>query len=213
MHLRSVLELIYFISGPVTAVAAIFALGQLRLLKFDTNTRLERAAKERAIEYSSRYLTEYRRLTMYQIDKIKVFPSYKGPGPNQNSEFSKKSLDAKILNAALLRWSDFRWLPAMNELQVIASAFVTGVADEETGFKIIGRTFLGAVESSYDLLCIANDGKSNGYYSSIIQLYKCWKPRSSTAELEVMKQVIEAELAKNVTSENLPPIGSRKIQN
>ncbi|SRR6266700_1807434 len=209
-NLRAILELAYFVSGVLTAGAALFALQQLRLLKFDIKMRIERAAKEKAIEYGSRYLSNYVMLAKYQVDQTKIFPQYCGPAPDQHSSFCRKSLDKHGLGNAWKRWDDERWLPALNELQAIASSFVSGVADEEVGFGIFGRSFVRAVETHYDLLCLANDGKPNGYFSSIIALYKSWRPRLTTEELRAAKEGIEAALERNTSGVEFPPIGKRE---
>src|SRR2546421_637937 len=56
---RSVLELFYFISGVVTAVAVTVGLIQLRLVKRDYAMRVDRAAKERAIDTVERYVAKF----------------------------------------------------------------------------------------------------------------------------------------------------------
>ena len=56
---RALLEALFHLSGVLLAVAAVLGLQQIRLLKKDIRIRNERGAKEKAIEFSSRYLNNY----------------------------------------------------------------------------------------------------------------------------------------------------------
>ena len=79
--IRSVLELLFFLSGCVLAVAGLFALQQVNLLKADMTIRNERAAKENAILYITRYLSEYVKVddASYEKYKSKKLSAYSGP--------------------------------------------------------------------------------------------------------------------------------------
>jgi len=57
--IRNVFELAYFASGTLLALAALYGIQQVRTVKKDLSMRVERAAKEKAIEYSGRYLTAF----------------------------------------------------------------------------------------------------------------------------------------------------------
>ena len=71
MHIsiRNLLELLYFISGLITAIAALLGLKQLQLLKTDIRTRNERAAREKAIEFSIRYSDIFVPMTRTWLDE------------------------------------------------------------------------------------------------------------------------------------------------
>ena len=64
--IRPWLEAAYFAGGIVVAVAVVYGLQQIKLLKKDIRIRNERAAKEKAVEYSGRYLKDF-------VSKINVF--------------------------------------------------------------------------------------------------------------------------------------------
>jgi hypothetical protein len=191
--LRCYLELFYFGSGIVLAGVAIYGLKQIRILKRDISVRNERAAKEKAIEYSSRYLNVFVPL----IDKYseaytsRNLPSYSGPV----GDFTSASLSDRHRGLALKRFQVGEWRFAMNELEAIAAAFTTGVADEGCGFEIIGGTFCGTVQSNYDILSMTG-GSVRRYYKSIVKLYLMWAPRLSEAELKAEKEEIDKRLAK-----------------
>jgi hypothetical protein len=192
--LRPYLELAYFASGVAIAVIAAFGLEQIRVLKRDVSIRVERAAKEKAIEYAGRYLTVFVPLdtSFYQARIKKQVPKYEGPLgdftpssiPRENRE-NLKSRSLLVLDV----------LPALNELNYIASAFVYGVADDKTGFQIIRRSFCSAVVTVYDFIAVARSGSSCQYWEPIVQLYKAWSSRLSRSELEALRSGVDRSLA------------------
>jgi hypothetical protein len=202
----TVLELIYYASGALVAVAAILGLRQIGILKKDIRIRNERAAKEKAIEFSSRYLTSYVELDGKWTEKKSAnkIPRYNGPVGN----FSPSSIPGSLRDIAAKRFQCTEWLPAMNELSAIASAFVHGVADEGVGFEIIGRTFCSSVESDYDILAIARSEPVHSYYESVVRLYETWKPRLNSAELHHVQDMVGRALA-NTISTKIDPIGTK----
>src|SRR5450759_1616352 len=147
---RDWLELFSFISGIIVSIAALFGLQQIRIMKKDVQTRNERAAKEKAIEYASRYLSQYVALANAVFDERtqKNIPRYDG----LVGDFTRNSIDPKYLSETMKRFGMDSLLAALNELQSIASAFVTGVADEKLGFSIIGRTYCATVAGMYDVI-------------------------------------------------------------
>jgi hypothetical protein len=202
---RSVLEILYFMGGIVVAAASVVALQQLSILKRDIRTRNERAAKEKAIEYCTRYLTTYVRLDAEWSQKRKdaKLPNYEGPV----GDFSPGSIPLEYRALARARFAAMAWLPAINELAAISAPFVHGVADEQVGFEIIGRTFCAAVDLDYDIITLGHSEEVHPHYESIVGLHKVWKPRLTSAELEHARHELDAELGKVKTSK-VPPIGT-----
>jgi len=204
-ELRFYLELLYFASGPLVAAAAFLGLRQIGVLKRDIAVRNERAAKEKAIEYSSGYLGSFIAL----IDAYSTactaagLPAiYAGPA----GDFTRASVPAAQRPLSLKRLELGSWRLAMNELEAISAAFVTGVADEGAGFEIIGGTFCGAVSMNYDVLALTG-GEVRLYYRSIAKLYGVWAPRLTEAELEKAKESIERRLARIPRQPGVKSIG------
>jgi hypothetical protein len=205
--LRTYLELLYFASGIVVAVAVALGLQQIRLLKKDMRIRNERAAKERAIEYGRLYLTAfissankaYAALEKANLsthdEPVGDFSASPTRTPQQLERTAKRLVNPFLLDA-------------LNHLESIAASFVTGVADESTGFKICGRSFCGSVESYYDVIAACRNKKNAvAYWNNIVALYGMWSPRLSQAELRKEKERLEAKLAATAPSSEVPPIG------
>lgn len=193
-QIRPWLEMLSFISGIVLAGAGVYALQQVRLMKQDMELTSERAAREKAIEYVSRYLSTYVPLAGLYTQELdtKKLTVYKGPC----GDFTLTSIPADALPLALKRFQLRSWLPSVNELHTIAAAFAYGVADDKIGFQAIGRTFCATVLTKYDLLCIAR-GRDNTcrHYQGIIDLYNLWAPRLSKAELVDLREQLDERLA------------------
>src|SRR5438067_111668 len=141
--IRPLLESLFFIAGVAVAIAALVGLQQVRLMKQDIETRNARAAREKAIEQVTRYFDTFCSLhAIFAKECIaKNLPWYVGAV----GDLSQASLSKSQSAAAMKRFELDSWLVALNELQTIASAFAYAVADEEIGFKAIGRTFCASV--------------------------------------------------------------------
>ena len=206
-QVRPWLEAAYFLSTLLLAGAAIFGLQQIRLMKRDMQTRSDRAAREKAIEYIARYFSEFvplnTRFTEECITK-KLIYTYAG----SVGDFSYATFPRTHYAAA---WKRFKidshsWMPALNELQTIAAAFAYGIADEKLGFQSIGRTFCHAVESMYDILSMARKELTCPYYESIILLYQLWHPRLSKSELTARRNELDKELS-TLSDNSTPNLG------
>ncbi len=199
-------ELLYFASGVVVAMAAIRALAQLRLMKQDVCIRNERASAEQAIQHVSRYAGEYVRLCNVEFDerKSRGLPDYCGTV----EDFSPQSLSEADRKVATRRCFEAdKWAAPLNELELIAAAFVSGVADERIGFRVIGRSFCANVGFAYDRISLLRYERQNAPYQSIVDLYGLWAPRLTKAELADERSRLEARMSR-IPDKVVPPIGT-----
>jgi hypothetical protein len=202
---KSHLENAYYIAGVVLALGLAISMFQLYLFRHDSKIRNERSAAEKAIEYSSRYLSRYVELDSAYVAELqaKNLPFYEG----KVMEFHRSALPSDLPKVALQRFGCASVLPGLNELLTISAAFTSGVACEKVGFEIIGRTFCGAVASRYDVLCIARSNSACDYFQPIVQLYKTWSPRLSAAELSKARSDLDQQISALGTP-SIPSIGS-----
>lgn len=197
----------YYVAGVLLALGLVFSAYQLWWHRKDTNIRNQRAAAEKAIEYASRYLGDYVSLDAKFLDQCSAqkFQSYEGP----IGSFCSSALEQKYKKNAVTKFRLVSCLSAMNELLAISSAFTSGVACEEVGFKIIGRTFCGTVAFRYDTLCIARQQATCDYYQPIIDLYQIWAARLTVSELNVARKSLEDQMS-TIATGSIPPIGTSK---
>jgi hypothetical protein len=211
--IRPYLEVLYFMSGVVVAIAACVALQQVRLLKMDMNVRNERASKEFALASMSRFSKEC--LTMqadFYVDCVVANVPFVYEGPI--GSFQKDSISPEWVKICELRKkSGNTWLHMLNNCDDIAAAFVTGVADEVVGFNGMGKSFCSLVESTYDLVSIFGERDVHHSLPNIVKLYGIWSKRFSKMELEAGRVSAHAQLTDInsklacVPDERVPPIG------
>jgi len=199
---RPYLEMIYFLSGLVIAVAAVIALRQLRLMKLDLLGRSERAAKEKAIEAAFEYTKTLERIAVQLGDLPQGVPHYyKGAV----GDFTANSIPTDLREAANKRHLSGKVWRSLDALDGIAAMFVTGVADEQTAFPIFGGAFCGTVAGQYDVICLATASKSFAPYASLIELYQIWSRRLSKMDLAKAREALEKEMSA-IPDKEIPPL-------
>ena len=202
---RPYLEAAYFSAGILVLLGLVLAARQLNLLRLDVNLRNERAAKEKAIVACERYLGAYVEKSgeLLKEKLTKKFSSYHGP----IGDFSKNSIPRKLWDRVSAKLLLDNTLPVLNELEAIAASFGTGVADEKTGFQIIGRSFCSTVESEYDLIAICRDEHVHNYWSGIVEVYSIWRPRLTKAEMESAKSRLQQKIDSMKEPDEIRPFG------
>lgn len=201
---RPYLESLYFLAGVLLLGGLLLTYRQVVLIKKDIRTRNERAAAEKAIEACDRYFCKYIPLNgVYFHDRMKAkLKAYDGP----IGDFFASSIPESLQKDCAARYAQSSWLPALNQLESISAYFISGVADECTGFKVIGRTFCGTIESNYDLFAISRREKALPYWANTVALYQLWRPRLTKAEMDISKQEIERQMS-SIIDKIISPIG------
>jgi hypothetical protein len=201
---RPYLELAYFLAGVLLLVGLLITFYQLTLIKHDISLRNERAAKERAIEAVTRYLSDYvpKSNKVYHAQKEQGLHLYSGPV----GDFSFESIPKPLVSRALKRGENTVYLPALNELEAISAYFTTGVADEQTGFQIIGRSFCASAEQLYDIIALCRTDKANAYWNNIVRLHQIWRPRLSQAEMRATIQDLQTKINSMGTSTKMDSV-------
>jgi hypothetical protein len=176
-QIRAVLEILYFLSSVALAVIGAYGLKQIKLLKRDMHTRNDRAAKEKAIEASNRFITSVDLNHKYhEALKNAGLKPYTGPiGDFTSSSLApawRENANKKVPLSPL-------WMPILNEYEGMASAYMSGVADEELGYKILGLGFCRSVQRNYDVISLQRgSGKSEwNFWKNTIGLYTLWSNR------------------------------------
>jgi hypothetical protein len=206
--LRPWLELAYFGSSIFLVLVALYAAQQVTVLKRDIKTRNERAAKEAAILYSARYAVDFVRQSDLLHDKAKaagVPTRYDGP----IGDFSRSSVP-KEFHKMMVDRGQLSYYLAINELEIVAAAFVTGVADEQIGSRIFGASFCANVEFLYDQVCMYRGNSSASRYESIVSLYSIWRPRLRKRELRLAKAILERRISE-IEDLAIKPIGTEDV--
>lgn len=209
-----ILQLLYFISGMVLAAIGLYGTVQIKLLKKSIKLNSKHATGEKAIEFVLHYLSSNRSLLNKFIEKCKeINTPYAYPGPINN--FLPHEIGADFLHEHKKRKSlAEEWVPLLNDLEIISSAFVTGVADEKIGFQCIGRSFCKDVIDLYDILSGTNIYEDMNYYSNIVKLFRVWISRLISRDFERKEKqfkVNKEQLEKifKIRDDEIPAIGPR----
>jgi hypothetical protein len=202
-QLKPYLEVLSYIATTILAGAAIYTFQQVRLLKIDINVRNERAAKEKATEATSEYLTEFLELSDKYIQahgNSSSLPIYNLPASNYQpiAHYLSVALPAPFL--------------VMSKLESIAAKFTTGVADEETGFTVIGEAFCTRVEEWLQFRTILDNepGKEimEQLFSHTLNLHSIWSPRLTKIKLEA-SQAVTKQVLSHIRDTKVPRIGPK----
>jgi hypothetical protein len=202
---RPFLEILYFVASILMLGGLGLAYRQLVIIQRDIRIRNQRAAAEKAIDASDRYLCHFVPVQATNFDerRSRKLSSYNGP----IGDFTPESIPKGLFDECHSRLKLDSWLPSMNILESIAAGFVAGVADEQTGFRVVGRTFCSAVEECYDIIALCRMEKTNASWTNIVELYWIWRPRLTKTELEAAKKEMECKLAA-CPGKSVPPIGT-----
>jgi len=205
--LRPYLEAAYFVASIGLVIGLFVTRQQLLAFRTDSRVRNERLAKEKAIDAASRYLGDFvSKASSDWSERSTKNISYRR---DKLGNFSIGSLTKERASAVAKQTSaSTTALPVLNELETIASFFTTGVADEKTGFSIIGRSFCATVHNYYDLIALLRgDEAAQPYWSNIVELYRLWSPRLARAELGATAESIARHISGLPEDRSIAPVG------
>jgi hypothetical protein len=228
--IRSVFEILYFLSGIIVAVIAFIGLKQLKiglqqlqisfkqveigmnqvkvgieqisLLKHDIEIRNKRLSVDKAIEFIQRFNSIIFPLETKVDEKI---------NKNGYQHYSEKIPDVwhfpfknnDDLNKAIEKVINTDADELFNELEIFSAAFISRLADEEIAFPPLGRTFVRLVEKYYDSFCVC---RLHAPYINTIKLYDHWKNKINKIEIDSKINKLEKAKAK-IKELKITPLG------
>lgn len=196
-------EFASYIASIVMGLAAVAALQQVVLLKKDMRLRNQRAAAEKAIEAVDQYAAfANEALVFFKELRAADVPTYSGP----IGDFTPASVPAEWEPTAKKRVAITSWISAVNTLDAIAASFIFGVADEATGFAMIGRSFCANVGHFYDLMARQRKDAVQPHFQGVVDLYSLWSSRLSREQLANSRKALDAQIA-NLPDRKITPIG------
>lgn len=214
-EIRSWLEITYFIAGgPVIAVIAYFALGQIKILKAQVEEQKKAlivSSRRDALKLTADQVAFYcekiiplqnilnKKLKSEGITILEKFKiefeegSIKVIPPKE--EFSFKAF--QLISSELVA--------AANAMESFSTYFASGVADEKVAYLSLGSTFCNSMETlSPILIPISNGGRK---FSATLRLYSIWGSRLEKENLEKQKVEIENKL-KSKKQFSVPVVGA-----
>lgn len=210
--IKDIIEIIYFISGPVIAYFAYRALGQINEAKKQVNETKE-----------SRVISSKRDSYKIAADKCEYFMTTIIPLMNNLDRAIKENgiiffdnSNVEMTNYGIKVKPNFKdedeinkvfalpTLELFNPLESFSLFFTSGVAEEKVAFLTVGRTYCRSVKEYLPLIVMLSEDK---YFINIIHLYMTWNSQIEKEKLENEKKRIDEELLKN-KSISIKSIGS-----
>jgi len=196
---KSILEIVYFLSGPLIAYFAFKALGQISETRKQVNETKEtrqisskRESFKIAAEKCEYFMTTIIPL-MNTLDKavkeadityfdksiVKITPE----GINVKPHYENEEEVDKVFNLPNLE--------LFNPLESFSLFFVSGVAEEKIGYLTVGQTFCGTVKYYLPLLVQLSENK---HFNNTLALFSIWHQRMEKDRLEKEKAKIDKAL-------------------
>jgi hypothetical protein len=235
---KSLIENLYFLSGPVLASLGFFILYQIKLAKKsimladqqlkEAKNYLRTISKREAATMSAKQIEAFIEITIPIGNEL----------DSKRKEVDFPKFEGKIINFTndeVFSWdiaftkSYFEKMPSLdnidlkliNSLEAFATYFTKGIADEEIAFSSIGRVYCGYVETYYPIISLLRGSKQpQKYYNNLIELYRIWKSRFEKFQIEVelekskekiKEEIIEFERIKekaSKTTKTIKPVGT-----
>ncbi len=182
---KSLLENLYFLSGPLLFIIALYGLKQINVAKKSLHINCKRESAILAFELSQRYIEnltdDYETLTdLFQalhIDYIKL--EELDLTSLEIIERTNKNISEYDKAKSSLTEFKNNITSIMDKLEGYAVPFIAKIADEEIAYNLDGKQFL-----YYCNLCAVgihsareNDEFDNNLYRNTIELYHLWKNR------------------------------------
>lgn len=218
--LRSILEILYFIGGIIVAIAAVLALKQLKIAKYDIDIR----SKRECATLTSEQCKFYAETIIPLAGQISI----------KLTQAKIKEYSGKVSSFCMCQ-EVFEWLKSLtdysgcedilndivkfnNELEAFSIYFIHGICDEEMAFNPIASDFISNVTMIYPIICLSHDKNENSY-KNMIKLYEIWKNRYDKIKLEMKTQEMKKQYLETIAQvssmkqESINPIGISKKSN
>lgn len=200
--IRNILEVIYFISGPVVAYFAFRALAQINEAKKQvTETKESRiiSSKREAYKIAADKCDYFMTTIIPLIDNLDRAVKASGVTYFEKSQVEITADGMKVNpfyndKEEIVKVFSLPNLELFNPLESFSLFFVSGVAEEEIGYLTIGNTYCNTVRKYAPLLVTLSEGK---YFKNTLFLFKIWNARLEKENLEKEKTRIDKQLSEN----------------
>lgn len=205
--IRAILEIIYFISGPVIAYFAIYVIRQIRVQREASQISARRESYRIAVEQCEIFSTviypkiealekniEKKGLEKFlQESKVEI----SGHSISVIYNFDHSNDKQKIIEVS----SELK--SAINSLKSFALFFTSRVASEEIAFGSVGANFCSVIQKLWPLIMTIATREE---FESINELYIVWQNRIEMQQILVERELLNDRL-KSIDNNRINPIG------
>jgi len=208
-NIRSWLEIVYFLCGPLILIVSILGLKQIKIAKDTLKTSSKRDALRLAAEQCQNYCDHIIPLqnTFHQAvgkHNVLFFKRAKVDISEGGCKVQVRYEGITNKDMADLEKVSSETLAACNAMEGFSVYFSSNVADENTAFLSVGKTFCQTTQ--YLLPTLAQDYE-RGYFKHLMQLFSMWYSRIEAEKLAKQKHGIEEKL-KTINTNTCPPFGT-----
>ncbi len=207
-----VLEILYFVSGIALVLIAAKGLGQIKVglqqIKL-TKEIAEKSARRDAYRLAHEQCQSFGTSVAIAVSNVLAQARALGVTIYTNPSFQveecqivKHDFQGNAILAALSRLDP---TVPMNMLEGFAMFFVTGLADEEIGYRETAIAFCELSASLMPVFWYYRETK-RAMYKSVIELYEMWHNRLALEKLQERREEVERDLSR-VKPRTIKPIG------
>jgi len=214
---KSLVENIYLVCGPIIAIFGFSVIRQIKLAKEQLKT-----AKEQLLENQKQLvIISSRDAIKTAAEQVKFYMDIIVKHANDASDKLKEIGITRIeipttrfIRQDILDYPKIEEIIAymeksdemvsfdlniLNSLETFSTYFIQKVADETVAFQSVGKSFCHTVEKiSFRLSSVRDIGSESDYFNNTVSLYKLWKNRLDTQDLESQKDILQKELEKKL---------------
>ena len=201
---RDILEIIYFISGPLLVLIAYGALSQIKVAKeqLEEQRKFSQIASKRdALKVTSEQITSYGSdivplQNIYhkkiESEEIKYFSksTVEVNGNEIRMEPCKDKAEFKKLELILEEYTN-----VLNRMEGFSVFFMSGVADEKIAYLSLSDTFCTFVKEAMPLLLLLDPDKNR--FTATTSLFFTWNSRLESESLKKQKELLDKKIKNN----------------
>lgn len=200
-ELKYWLEIAYLISGPLIAVIAYLALGQIRLAKKQLEEQkksLSITSKRDALKLTADQITMYGEKIIPLQNALDEKLNAEGVEVLEKFRVEFESGAIKVIPPKEeIKFEDFtcfakEFIAVANTMESFSTYFASGVADEKVAYLSLGSTFCSSMKKMTPILIpLGNNGRR---FSASLRLYSIWGSRLEGEALEKQRNEIDKKL-------------------
>jgi hypothetical protein len=200
---KAILELVYYATGPLLALAAFIGLRQLRLAK----AAMTLSAKREAYRLTADQLKQYYVEIIPRINMLHRAIEDKKLTNLNTATFSIRKEEIEVhtpksgMNDILQVAAEFA--EVFNSLEAFAVFFTSGVASEEVAFSSLHSTYCNTVREFLPYVVTVGTDQA---YQHVLKLFLLWNSREKKLELVKDKSRIDQRLA-GMPERKIVPLG------
>lgn len=204
---KDYLEIAYFISGIIVAVAALVALYQIKIAKDTLKTQSKRDAlsltASQCSHYSSNIIELQNKLYNKRVSsKCSFFDSTNWIVDTEGDDVIIQQVCKELPSEDEIDLVSIELLDVINAMESFSIYFTSKVADESVAYRSVGNTFISTTEIY--MPWIISFYRFDGRFSSIVYLYVLWKNRKKQEILKSTMEHLKSELSKNIVKTEKP---------